>query len=143
MLLRPVKAECGAPVVYDQGDPAADAQRLPGCKQILTMFDVAITVRTRIIQLVRIAHADEIDRNAASLVRQVGHDITPEIGRGRIAVLKHDRIAIAHLDIRHSLALHVDKLLCWFFGGQHKEIPRGLINDSWWSINMTLSIHQR
>ena len=75
------------------------------------MFCVAVTIGPGIIQFLRVTHADQVDCDAPPAVCQLWHDIAPEIRRSGITVLEHDRIARAHLNIGHALAIHRDSLL--------------------------------
>jgi hypothetical protein len=75
------------------------------------MLDKAIPLRPWILELVAIAHADQIRGQATALALHMRHDIAPEIGRGRVAVQEDDRAPLAQLDIGHPLALDLDELL--------------------------------
>ena len=121
----PVEAERAAPVVNDQCDAFLDTQCLPGGKQEFTMFDIAIAVRPRVIELVRVAHADKIDGNTAALIGQVRHDVAPEIGRSRVAMLKNNRVAFTDLDIGHRFAINLQRFFIYFCGGYQQCLPTG------------------
>ena len=99
-----------------QRDVFGDAEGGPCAEQKLTLLNVAITVGPRVIQLVGVAHPDQIDRNTAPLFSQIRHDIAPQIRRRRVSMLKKDGIAFAHLDIGHPLAVDLHELLCMLFG---------------------------
>ena len=55
----------------------ADAELLPRAEQEFTMFDKAVALGTRVVQLVGVAHADKIDGDATSEVGKAGHDVAP------------------------------------------------------------------
>ena len=80
------------------------------------MFHVSVAVGTRVIEFVGIAHADQIDGDAASMVRQFRHNVAPQVGRRRVAVLKDNRVTFTHLDVGHTLAIDVN-ILFRMFGG--------------------------
>ena len=52
-----------------------------------------IASRPAVRQLIRVSHADQINGNAPSKVGQSRHDVAPQIGTGRIAVLEDQRAA--------------------------------------------------
>ena len=90
---------CSTSVTF-VGDPERVQRRI---EEALVLGErVAIGTGRR--QFVGIAHADQIERDATSLLRERRHDVAPQIRRRRIAVLEHDRIAAAHFDVRHALA---------------------------------------
>src|SRR3546814_12726680 len=69
------------------------------------MLGIGITLGPRRIELVRIAHADQVTGDQPSQPGEMRHDIAPQIGRRRIAVLEEDRIAGHIIDISHAPAL--------------------------------------
>src|SRR3546814_3622158 len=80
-------------------------ERLPQRVEIVTMLGIGITLGPRRIELVRIAHADQVTGDQPSQPGAMRHDIAPQIGRRRIAVLEEDRIAGPFIDIGHAPAL--------------------------------------
>ncbi len=84
----------------------ADTQRFQRRIEILPMFDELVALRTGMLELFGIAHADQIKRDAPSQVPDMRHDVAPQVRRGWVAVLKYDRVALAHFDIGHLLAQH-------------------------------------
>src|SRR3546814_7408178 len=56
----PVEAEDGPPVMHDQNNPVPEIERLPQRVEIVTMLGIGITLGPRRIELVRIAHADQV-----------------------------------------------------------------------------------
>src|SRR3546814_7857332 len=108
---RPVKAEDGPPVMHDQNTPVPASERLPHRVEIVTMLGIGITLGPRRIELVRIAHADQVTGDQPSQPGAMRHDIAPQIGRRRIAVLEEDRIAGPFIDIGHAPALYLNEFL--------------------------------
>src|SRR3546814_1370897 len=82
-----------------------EIERLPQRVEIVTMLGIGITLGPRRIELVRIAHADQVTGDQPSQPGAMRHDIAPQIGRRRIAVLEEDRIAGPFIDIGHAPAL--------------------------------------
>ncbi len=74
-------------------DVFGDAEVLPRGMEILAMLLESIPVRAAVRQFVAVAHADQIDGDAAALIRHMRHDVAPEVGGGRIAMLKDDGFA--------------------------------------------------
>src|SRR3546814_6154542 len=72
---------------------------------IVTMLGIGITLGPRRIELVRIAHADQVTGDQPSKPGAMRHDIAPQIGRRRIAVLEEDRIAGSFIENGHAPAL--------------------------------------
>jgi hypothetical protein len=97
--------------MHDEGDPFAHIQGLEQGVEVSAMVDEAIRARAAVRQLVGVAHADEVGRDAAASWLQVWQHITPEIRRGRIAVQQHDGVALSHLDVRHLAAEDPSPLL--------------------------------
>ena len=64
--------------------------------------------RPGVVELLGVAHADEVGGDAAPERRHVGHDVAPEVRRGRVAVQEDDGVAPARLDVGHALAEHLD-----------------------------------
>src|SRR3546814_1880918 len=80
----PVEAEDGPPVMHDQNNPVPEIERLPQRVEIVTMLGIGITLGPRRIELVRIAHADQVTGDQPSQPGAMRHDIAPQIGRRRI-----------------------------------------------------------
>src|SRR3546814_15061238 len=80
-----------SPVMHDQNNPVPEIERLPQRVEIVTMLGIGITLGPRRIELVRIAHADQVTGDQPSQPGAMRHDIAPQIGRRRIAVLEEDR----------------------------------------------------
>src|SRR3546814_5778088 len=79
----------------------------------------------RRIELVRIAHADQVTGDQPSQPGAMRHDIAPQIGRRRIAVLEEDRIAGPFIDIGHAPALDLNEFLLakWLCAEAHRYSP--------------------
>src|SRR3546814_15768894 len=77
-------------------------------RSIVTMLGIGITLGPRRIELVRIAHADQVTGYQPSQPGAMRHDIAPQIGRRRIAVLEEDRIAGSFIEIGHAPALDLN-----------------------------------
>ena len=56
--------------------------------------------------LARIAHADQVGRQATRATFDLGNNVAPQIRRGGVAVQKHDRVAAAGIDIGHFTIEH-------------------------------------
>ena len=69
------------------------------------MLHEAIALRPRVVELVGIAHADQVRRDAAAEAREVGDDVPPQVRRRRVAVQQDDRVAAARLHVGHALPL--------------------------------------
>src|SRR3546814_12681614 len=82
-LFRSVEAEDGPPVMHDQNNPVPEIERLPQRVEIVTMLGIGITLGPRRIELVRIAHADQVTGDQPSQPGAMRHDIAPQIGRRR------------------------------------------------------------
>ena len=72
--------------MYHEHHIVRDAEMFVQGIEVLAMLDKSIRAGSTIVQLVRIPHADQVRRNAPSQLGEVGHDVTPQIGRGGIAV---------------------------------------------------------
>ena len=70
------------------------------------MLYEAVTARAAVFQLVGIAHADQVGRNAAAQRSEVGDNPAPKIRGGRVPVQKDDWVALAALDVGHLAAEH-------------------------------------
>src|SRR3546814_5082614 len=92
---------------------------------IVTMLGIGITLGPRRIELVRIAHADQVTGDQPSQPGAMRHDIAPQIGRRRIAVLEEDRIAGPFIDIGHAPALDLNEFLLakWLCAEAHRYSP--------------------
>ena len=60
MLVRPIEAECGTPVVQHKYHVVAEIQCIPEREQVIALFGVVVAVRTRRVQFVRPTHADQV-----------------------------------------------------------------------------------
>ena len=75
--------------MYDQGDVPRQVQGLePGIK-IAHMIDEPIRARRRFS---RLTHPHQIGSQAAALLAEIGNNVPPKVGRGRVSVKKHDRV---------------------------------------------------
>jgi hypothetical protein len=61
-----------------------------------------------------IAHADQVASDEAAEAAASRHNVAPEVGGSRIAVLKDNRRSFALVNVGHALALDLDK----FHGGE-------------------------
>ena len=102
----------------DEDDVVAEVEAVPQRKEILALFGIGVAVRPRGREFLGIAHADQVAGDQPALSLQMRHDITPEIGGGRVAVLEDDRIALPLVDIGHAFAVDGGELLFGIgFGG--------------------------
>src|SRR3546814_4042269 len=108
-----------------QNTPVPEFERLPQRVEIVTMLGIGITRGPRRIELVRIAHADQVTGDQPSQPGAMRHDIAPQIGRRRIAVLEEDRIAGPFIDIGHAPALDLNEFLLakWLCAEAHRYSP--------------------
>ena len=86
------------------GEPANAMLHLP-----FAMLDKPVTVRSGIVQLVGLSHANQVNGYAATVPGQLRHDIPPEIGRGGITVLKHDGITRSEFHVGHLFAMDFNR----------------------------------
>ncbi len=87
----PVEAQGRSPVVDDEHDVLAQIEGLEQAVEILPMMDEAVGAGADFVELVGVALADQIRGDAAAPTGQVGDDVAPQVGRGRVAVEEHDR----------------------------------------------------
>jgi len=80
----------------------AAGHRIDEGVEIAAMGRESIGIRTGIGQFGGIAHADQIRRDQPAVSFQLGNDVAPQIGRGRVAVQKQDRPARAAFVIGHA-----------------------------------------
>jgi hypothetical protein len=66
---------------------------------------------TAVRQLVRIAHANQVGREAMAEAREVGDDVASEGGGCRVAVEEDDRVALPDLDVRYLAAQDLQSTL--------------------------------
>ena len=123
MLAGPVKAQGRAPIVNDQRNVIGDAELFPRGEQVVAVFDVPVAVRARVVELVGVAHANQVHRDTAAVFGQCRHDVAPQVRRGWVTVLQDDWIAFTHLDKGHAFAIYADELLRVFVGRDHCRIP--------------------
>ena len=102
---RPVEPEGAAPVMKDERDVIPHPDPVQKLVQAAAVLGEGVDAGTRVREFVRVSHSDEVRRDAATTTRNVGNDVPPQIGRGRVAVQEHDRRAGARLDIRHLHAV--------------------------------------
>ena len=114
MPVGPVKAERRAPVVDHEHHVLFDPERFEQGIEITGVLGEGVAVRSRVVQLVGVAHADQVRRQAMPEAGHRRHDVAPQVGRGGIAVQEHDRIALTHFGVGHLLAKHFDFLLGQF-----------------------------
>ena len=107
MPIRPIEAERRTPVVNHEGDVAGHIQPVEQPVQVLAVFHEAVAAGAGFRELLRIAHADEVWRDAPPQSLQVRHHVAPQVRRGGIAVQEHDGVARAGLHIRHALAKNI------------------------------------
>ena len=98
MAPRPVEPERRAPVVHDQRHGARRDDRVEPGVEIARVVHEPVGARGR---AARVAHADQIGSQAAAERLDVRDHVAPEIGRGRVAVEEHHRIARAHVHVGH------------------------------------------
>src|SRR5262244_809066 len=119
VLVGPVETHCRAPVMEHQDNLVAQADLFPQCKQIAALFGICVTLWTGVLELVRIAHADQIAGDQATQPFAERHDVAPEIRGSWIPVLENDCITAAVLDVGHPAA----------FDGGECLLPVGLFGD--------------
>src|ERR1700680_578470 len=100
-----VQSQGRTPIVYDQSDVARQVEGLePGVK-IARMIDAAIRARRRFS---RLTHPHQIGSQAAALLAEIGNNVPPKVGRGRVSVKKHDRVTPSRVDIAYLGIEHGD-----------------------------------
>ena len=60
-----------------------------------------IYVAVSTVDLLGIAHADQIRGDAPANTFELGDDVTPQIRGSRIAMLENDRTPLANIHVRH------------------------------------------
>jgi hypothetical protein len=109
MMIGPVEAERRTPIVDNENDRAVLADRsVDKAPQEFPMGSKAISLGAGRIELVGIAHADQIRRQTPAEPRYLRHDVTPEIGRGRVAV-HEQKHRLTRSQIHVCQALTVDR----------------------------------
>ena len=104
MLVGPIEAEHGTPVVQHECHVVAEIQCIPEREQVVALFGVVIAVRARRVQFVRPAHADQVGGDETAQSFQVWHYVAPQVGRRGVAVRKHNGIAVALVDVGHPVS---------------------------------------
>jgi hypothetical protein len=140
-MVGPVEAERRAPVVHHEDNAVrAPDYRIDEGSEISAVGRETIGVGIGIWQFGGIAHADQVRRDQPAAPLKFGNDVAPQIGRGRIAVQKQHRRALAALVIGHAGAQHLDGLFCQrlfghlFFsinGCVWTTMPRDRVERSW------------
>ena len=97
----------------DEGD-VLQVQRLDEALEVLRMVEESVGD----VRLVGSAHADEVGRDGTSHRGDVGDDVAPQIGRGRIAMQKQNGIPLALVDVVHLRAMNLHVL------GLERELGR-------------------
>jgi hypothetical protein len=69
--------------VDDKGHLLGDTKLFERRVEVATVFDELICGGTTLGQLVRVTHADQVWRYAATKARQVGDDVAPQVGGSR------------------------------------------------------------
>ena len=116
---RSMKTEGRTPIMHDQSDVFRDPQGVEPRVQIARMVDKAVSLRRRFSGL---AHSDQVGRQAATVFAEIGDDVPPEVGRGRITMKEHDRIALADVDEAHLGIEHAATSPWVRIGGADLEI---------------------
>ena len=74
--------------------------------EVMAVVDEPVAARSGPGQLVRRPHAHQIGRQAPATVRDPAQDVPPQVGRRRVAVQEHDRIAVPDLATGHPQRVH-------------------------------------
>ena len=137
----PVETERGPPVVDHEDDVRRNANRLQQTVEVVPVFHEPVAVRPTLRQLRGIAHPDQVRRHQPALPLQVRHHVAPQVRRGRIAVQKDDRIALAMVDIGHLETVDLDPfLLVARVGGDHLRVS-SLRSVRDWSAREPTRLH--
>src|SRR3546814_18200768 len=96
------------------------------------MLGIGITLGRRRVELVRMAHADQVTGDQPDQPGAMAQDIAPQIGRSRIAVLEEDRIAGPFIDIGHAPALDLNEFLLvkWLCAEAHRYSPCAIFRSA-------------
>ena len=105
--LRPVERESRAPIVTDEDDVLDHTELFQQRIEIEPMIDESIRAPR---DLVGIPHADQIGRDGAGGRRDVRHDVPPQVGRRRVAMQEHDRIAFTGVNVGHHRVQYLEAL---------------------------------
>src|SRR5258707_10752398 len=97
----PVEAEGRSPVVDDEGDPLMHTECREQGVDVAAVLNKGVRAGAAGRELVGVAHADEVGRDTVPALLEVRDHIAPEIRRRGVAVEEDDRVALAHLHIRH------------------------------------------
>src|SRR5439155_18550543 len=102
---RVVEAKRRPPVVNDE-------RHVPQAQRIDEAVDIAGMVEEAVVKVgfVGLSHADQVERDAAADGRDVRYDVSPEIGRRRVAVQEQHRVAATFFDVVHPRAEYVNIL---------------------------------
>jgi hypothetical protein len=82
-----------------------DAQRGEQAVEVVAVLDKRVRRGVGRRQLPGVAHPDEIGHDASSEWQDVRHDVAPQVGRSRVAVEEHDRVAVPFVDVGHRYAV--------------------------------------
>jgi hypothetical protein len=107
--------------VHHEHDAVADAERREQRIEILPVLDESIASRPAAVELLGVAHADQVGRDAPAAGGEVRDHVPPEVGRRRVAVQEDDRVALADLDVGHAPAADADALLGMALVGRDHE----------------------
>ena len=100
---RVVKAKPGAPVVQNQRN-VGQFKFFDESSHIFEVFDKSVAD----IRLVRLSHADKIQRDAASMRRQIRDNVAPDITPGRVAVQKQNGIPAPFFNVVHARSKYIN-----------------------------------
>ena len=96
--------------------------RIDESPEISAVSGEAIGIGTGRSQLGGIAHADQIRHDQPAQTFQLGDNVAPEIGRGRIAVQEQHGTSLAAFVIGHAGVKHIDEFFAERLFG-HFEFP--------------------
>jgi len=66
------------------------------------VLDERVSIGARVLQLVGVAHADQVGGDQAAPALQVRHDVAPQVRRRRVAVEEDDGGPLADIHIGHA-----------------------------------------
>src|SRR5215217_7840265 len=97
----PIKRQGCTPVVPHKDDLFMYSQRFEQRVEVTAMLDKGIGTGSALRQLLRIAHTDQIRGDDATKALHIRQNVAPDVGIGRIAVEKDNRITLSLCYIGH------------------------------------------
>ena len=91
--------------MHDQGHAPRHADLFQQFPQVGAVFHEPVRAGAGVVQLLRIALADQVGGDTAPEVGHVRDDVAPEVRRRGVAVQEHDRVTLTDLHVGHPLSV--------------------------------------